>query len=118
MKTPTILLLLLLGLTAQAQVNKEFINPFRTKPSGHTHVVTSGPGKTIYISGQVPVNEAGQVVGAGDLKAQTQQVFENLRYCLRFAGANFEDIVKMTTYVVNYKASDIEINVVKLSPLF
>lgn len=96
-------------LCAEAQVEKTFINPFRTKPTGYTHVVVSGPGKTLYISGQVPVNDAGQIVGAGDLKAQTQQVFENLRYCLRFSGANFEDIVKITTYVVNYKPSDIDI---------
>lgn len=109
MKTLCTLLLLLTILEAEAQVEKTFVNPFRTKPTGYTHVVVSGPGKTLYISGQVPVNDAGQIVGSGDLKAQTQQVYENLRYCLRFAGANFEDIVKMTTYVVNYKPSDIDI---------
>jgi enamine deaminase RidA (YjgF/YER057c/UK114 family) len=109
MKTSLIIIIAFITLNAHAQVSKEFINPFRTKPSGYTHVVTSGPGKTIYISGQVPVNEAGQIVGSGDLKAQTQQVYENLRYCLRFAGANFEDIVKMTTYVVNLKPGDIDI---------
>jgi enamine deaminase RidA (YjgF/YER057c/UK114 family) len=98
-----------IAISGMAQVEKKFINPFRAKPSGYTHVVMSSPGKTLYISGQVPVNEAGQIVGDGDLKAQTQQVFENLRYCLRFAGANFEDIVKMTTYVVNYKPTDIDI---------
>jgi enamine deaminase RidA (YjgF/YER057c/UK114 family) len=96
------------GLSAQ-QVEKEFINPFRIKPSGYTHTVVSASGRTIYISGQVPVNEAGQVVGEGDLKAQTKQVYDNLLYCLRFAGARFEDVVKMTTYVVNYKPSDIDI---------
>ncbi len=90
-------------------VEKEFINPFRIKPSGYTHTVVSASGRTIYISGQVPVNEAGQVVGEGDLKAQTKQVYDNLLYCLRFAGARFEDVVKMTTYVVNYKPSDIDI---------
>lgn len=95
-------------LSAQ-QVEKEFINPFRIKPSGYTHTVVSSAGRTIYISGQVPVNEAGQVVGEGDLKAQTKQVYDNLLYCLRFAGARFEDVVKMTTYVVNYKPSDIDI---------
>lgn len=109
MKTLCTILLLLTALQLEAQVEKTFVNPFRTKPTGYTHVVVSGPGKTLYISGQVPVNDAGQIVGAGDLKAQTQQVYENLRYCLRFAGANFEDIVKMTTYVVNYKPSDIDI---------
>ncbi len=103
------LLFICTTLYTQAQVEKQFINPFRIKPSGYTHVVVSAPGKTLYISGQVPVNEAGLIVGAGDLKAQTTQVFENLRYCLRFAGANFEDIVKVTTYVVNYKPADIDV---------
>jgi len=109
MKIVLILLFAGISMTGMAQVEKQFVNPFRVKPSGYTHVVTSAPGKTIYVSGQVPVNEAGQIVGDGDLKAQTQQVFENLRYCLRFTGANFEDIVKITTYIVNYKPTDIDI---------
>lgn len=109
MKGSFLTLLVLASFSAKAQVEKSFINPFRTKPSGYTHVVVSAAGKTLYISGQVPVNDAGQIVGAGDLRAQTQQVYENLRYCLKFAGADFEDLVKMTTYVVNYKPTDIEI---------
>jgi enamine deaminase RidA (YjgF/YER057c/UK114 family) len=109
MRINLILLLMGCSIASIAQVEKKFINPFKIKPNGYTHTVVSASGKTLYISGQVPVNEAGQIVGAGDLKAQTQQVYENLRYCLRFAGANFEDIVKMTTYVVNYKPTDIDI---------
>lgn len=109
MKLLPAILIVISSSLAHAQVEKEFINPFRIKPSGYTHTVVSAAGKTIYISGQVPVNEAGQIVGAGDLKAQTKQVYDNLLYCLRFAGANFEDVVKMTTYVVNYKPTDIDI---------
>lgn len=110
MRIFTSLLLISIASTLYAQqVDKEFINPFRTKPSGYTHTVVSASGRTIYISGQVPVNEAGQLVGEGDLKTQTKQVYDNLLYCLRFAGARFEDVVKMTTYVVNYKPSDIDI---------
>lgn len=105
----TIMLFGAMHTTFAQQVEKEFINPFRVKPSGYTHTVVSGSGRTIYISGQVPVNEAGQIVGEGDLKTQTKQVYDNLLYCLRFAGAKFEDVVKMTTYVVNYKPSDIDI---------
>lgn len=94
--------LLTLSLTAMAQ--KEFINPEALlKPSGYTHVVVSGPGKTIYISGQVPVSVTGEIVGKGDLKVQVKQVYENLKLCLAAAGATFDDVVKMNTYVVNYK---------------
>ncbi len=94
--------LLTLSLTARAQ--KEFINPEELlQPSGYTHVVASGPGKTIYISGQVPVSTTGEIVGKGDLKVQVKQVYENLKLCLAAAGATFDDVVKMNTYVVNYK---------------
>lgn len=95
-----------LSLTAFAQ--KEFINPaILVKPSGYTHVVKSEPGKTIYISGQVPVNASGDIVGKGDLKIQVKQVYENLKLCLAAAGATFDDVVKMNTYVVNYKPEHI-----------
>ena len=95
-----------LSLTAFAQ--KEFINPaILVKPSGYTHVVKSEPGKMIYISGQVPVNASGDIVGKGDLRIQVKQVYENLKLCLAAAGATFDDVVKMNTYVVNYKPEHI-----------
>jgi len=88
----------------------QFINPFGTKPPGYTHVVVvNGPGKTIYISGQVPVNATGEIVGKGDLKKQVTQVYENLEIALKAAGATFDDVVKMNTYVVNYKPADVSI---------
>ena len=49
-----------------------FLNPPTLCPTvGWTHVVTAIGGKTIYVSGQVSVNERGEVVGKGDLRAQT-----------------------------------------------
>lgn len=69
----------------------------------------NGPGKTIYISGQVPVNAPGEIVGKDDLKKQVTQVYENLKIALKAAGATFDDVVKMNTYVVNYKPADIAI---------
>lgn len=50
-----------------------------SRPNGYSHVVDVGPGRTIYVSGQIALNHAGQLVGAGDIKAQTRQVFENLK---------------------------------------
>lgn len=91
---------------AFGQAKKEYINPFEVKPTGYTHVVVTSPGKTIYISGQVATNAAGEIVGKGDLKAQTIQVFENLKTALTAAGASFKDVVKMSTFVVNYNADD------------
>jgi enamine deaminase RidA (YjgF/YER057c/UK114 family) len=78
-----------------------------SKPTGYTHVVLDGG--TVYISGQVSVNEKGEVVGKGDLRAQVTRVYENLALCLKAAGLGFGDIVKMNTYVVNYKPVDVTV---------
>ncbi len=83
---------------------KNFVNPPElSTPRGYTHVVTVEGGKTVYIAGQVPTNQQGEVVGKGDLKKQIQQVYENIKIALKAAGADFSDVVKMTTYIVNYQ---------------
>ena len=82
----------------------EFLNPPGLCPTfGWTHVVTAVGGKTVSISGQVSVNARGEVVGKGDLKAQTQQTYENIKIALTAVGATFRDVVKMNTYVVGLK---------------
>ena len=82
----------------------EFLNPKALCPTfGWTHVVTTTPGKTIHISGQVAVNERGEVVGRGDLKRQTEQAFENLRLALAAAGATWNDVIVTRLYVVGLK---------------
>src|SRR5262249_55030100 len=82
----------------------QFLNPPGLAPTnGWTHVVTSTGGKTVHVSGQVGVDEGGEVVGKGDLKAQTEQVFANLEVALKAAGASIRDLVKMNLYVVGLK---------------
>lgn len=82
----------------------QFINPPELgKPGGYSHVAIAQGGRTVYIAGQVALGGSGLVVGAGDLAAQTRQVYENLTACLAAAGATFADVVKLTTYVVNYQ---------------
>jgi 2-iminobutanoate/2-iminopropanoate deaminase len=76
--------------------------PTLSKPTGYTHIVeVSGPAKTVYISGQIAFDKDGTVVGAGDMKAQAEQVFKNLQAALDAAGAKFSDIVKMNTYITD-----------------
>src|SRR6266567_3167867 len=66
----------------------QFLNPVGLCPTfGWTHVVTATGGKTVYVSGQVSVNERGEVVGKGDLRAQTEQTFQNLKHALAAVGA-------------------------------
>ncbi|OQW57109.1 MAG: translation initiation inhibitor [Proteobacteria bacterium SG_bin9] len=69
----------------------------------YSHVAVASGTRTIYTAGQVATDENGAVVGAGDIGAQTEQVLRNLVLALEAGGATFADVVKITTYVVNYK---------------
>ncbi|MFF0459237.1 RidA family protein [Streptomyces mexicanus] len=66
----------------------------------YSHVVM-GTGRLVAVSGQLPLDENGELVGAGDPAAQARQVFENLRRCLAAAGADFADVVKLTYFVTD-----------------
>jgi len=92
---------MLLPVLAFAQV-KRTNPPALSKPTGYTHIVeVNGPGKTVYISGQIALDKDGNVVGAGNMKAQAEQVFKNLQSALEAAGAKFSDVVKMNTYITD-----------------
>ena len=56
-------------------------------------------GRTLYVSGLVATNEAGEVVGAGDVVEQTRQIFRNLRRILDAAGATPADVAKVTIFM-------------------
>jgi enamine deaminase RidA (YjgF/YER057c/UK114 family) len=86
----------------QSRAQPQFLNPPElSKPNGYTHVVIIQPGRLVYVSGQVALNAAGEVVGKDDLRAQVTQVMENLKTALAAAGASFPDVVKLNYYVVN-----------------
>ena len=85
-------------------MEKRFMNPTGVAASpAYTHAVEVSGGKTIFISGQVALDEKGELVGRGDLRTQTRKVFENLKRALAVAGARFEDVVKTTYYIVGYR---------------
>jgi reactive intermediate/imine deaminase len=71
------------------------------RPTGYTHVVEVTAGRPVYISGQIALDAAGELVGPGDVGAQAQQVFENLRAALGSVGAGFDQVVKLTVYLVD-----------------
>jgi enamine deaminase RidA (YjgF/YER057c/UK114 family) len=73
------------------------------KPPMYSQVAVARGERVIYVSGQVPTDAAGKLVGGDDLRAQLVQVYDNLRIALAAAGATFDDVVKQTTYVVDYK---------------
>ena len=79
---------------------KQFLNPEGVpKPTGYTQVVSSGPGRMIFISGQGGAAPDGQM--PEDFAEQTKNTFENIRRCLAVAGAKFDDIVKVNYYVTD-----------------
>ena len=85
--------------------NVRFLNPNTlAKPPGYTYVVeTSGPGRTVYIAGQLGLDLDNKIVGApGDFRAQATKAIENLQAALAAVGAGLSDVVKITTYIVNY----------------
>ena len=70
----------------------------------YSHVVTvSGTGKIVYIAGQLARDADGACVGKGDMRAQIEQVGENIKTCLGAVGATLADIVKTNTCVTDYE---------------
>lgn len=91
-------------------MNKEFINP-DTLPSweqtfSQIVIVSGDTSKTVYLSGQVSVDENQNLIGEGDLKAQALRAFQNLEIALVVAGAKTTDVVKLNIYVKDYKPED------------
>ena len=62
------------------------------------------PGKLVFVAGQVALDANGNLVGRGDVMAQTRQVFENIGHVLANAGASFGNVVQFTTYLVGREA--------------
>ena len=89
-------------------MKKDYVNPPELlEPPGFTQVVVvEGASKIVFVSGQVAIDQAGKLIGTGDLKAQIRQAAKNLKAALAAVNATPSDIVKMNTYVVNYKQSD------------
>jgi reactive intermediate/imine deaminase len=81
---------------------KRFLSPETLPPPfGYSHVADAPAGRVIYISGQVPLNASGQLVGDRDIEAQARQVFDNLTAALEAADASWSDVVKLGFFVVD-----------------
>ena len=81
----------------------EFLNPdgLPRNPAFSNVAVVSGNVRTIYIGGQDAVDSEGNIVGIGDIAAQTEQVLRNLRTALAAAGAGPEHVVKWNILIVD-----------------
>ncbi len=80
---------------------QHYVRPDGLPPvNGYSHAVAfSGP--MVVLSGQIPVDEHGNLVGEDDPLAQARQVFRNLATALAAAGATMEQVVKLTVYLTD-----------------
>jgi enamine deaminase RidA (YjgF/YER057c/UK114 family) len=86
----------------------ERINPpGLARPQTYTHVVVATGTRLVFIAGQVAENVRGELVGAGDLRAQAQQVFANVGLALEAAGARPADVAKLTIFVAGLREMDL-----------
>lgn len=85
-----------------SSTHARFINPpTLPAPPGYTQVVEVNGGRTVYISGQIALASDGRLVGAGDFRAQIEQVFANIQAALEAAGATFAHVVKLNYYLLD-----------------
>ena len=96
-------LVLPLASAAHAQGSAtRYINPPNLPPAtGYTHVVVAPDGRTVYVAGQIALDSAGRLVGAGDFRAQAEQVYANLSRALASVGGTLSDLVKTTTFITD-----------------
>jgi reactive intermediate/imine deaminase len=88
-------------MTSQSE-SIRFVNPSDLPRSfGYSHIAEVSGGKTVYLSGQVALDRSGNLIGPGDLRAQTQQVFTNLKAALEAVGTNFSAVVKLTYFLLD-----------------
>ena len=100
-------------MSTSSSEEREYIQPAGVLPpvQPYTHVVRVG--KTLYLSGQVPIDEHGEVVGPGDPTAQAEQCWKNIQLCLEGAGATIDDIVKVVAFFSDIRHVKYEVEVRK-----
>jgi 2-iminobutanoate/2-iminopropanoate deaminase len=81
-------------------VREEIRVPGQPEPISHyTDAVRAGD--LLFVSGCVPVDSEGKLVGGGDVVAQTRQALENVGRVLEAAGVTFADVAKVTVYLTD-----------------
>jgi enamine deaminase RidA (YjgF/YER057c/UK114 family) len=81
----------------------QLLNPEGLPQPDHYRQVAVATGtRTVYMAGQVARTATGEPVGAGDLAAQVEQAYLNVGTALSAAGATFDDVAKVTLYIVDW----------------
>jgi enamine deaminase RidA (YjgF/YER057c/UK114 family) len=87
-------------------MKKQFLNPdtlFPSRQFGFSQAVTTQGGKFVHCAGQTAWDKDMNLVGEGDLPKQLRQALENVRLALNAAGATPQDVVRIKTYVADYR---------------
>ncbi len=80
---------------------RHYVRPEGSPPvNGYSHAVAF-TGTTVAVSGQVPLDGSGRLVGEDDAEAQVRQVFANLAAALEAAGSGLAHVVKLTVYLTD-----------------
>jgi reactive intermediate/imine deaminase len=81
----------------------KFLNPEAMGPpaAAFSHVVVATGGRTVYLSGQVALDQNGELVGPGDMRAQTEQVMKNIKAGLEAVGGDMSHVVKRNLYITD-----------------
>ncbi len=81
-------------------MTREVFFPYpNNKPVGFSPATRVG--NQVFVSGQVATNENGELVGIGDARAQSEQCFKNVEAALTAGGANWDNVTKITCFLVN-----------------
>lgn len=73
---------------------------FKSTEYPFSQAVQVRTGKMLFIAGQPSIDADGNIVGVGDMRAQTRQAYENINRVLASAGATFANVVELTTFIV------------------
>lgn len=88
-------------------MKKEIIRPAKgihPLPWPYSHGIRVGD--TLYIAGQVALDEELRIVGPGDAEAQAHQTWKNIQAVVEAAGGKITDVVRVTTYLADINHAD------------
>lgn len=74
---------------------------------GYHHVTVTDTTRLVFLAGQCPLDESGQLVGSDDLRMQVEQVVRNIVTALSYVGATPDDVVRTVIYVVSPNRDDL-----------
>src|SRR6202162_131866 len=97
--------------------SKEFLSPktlLAPGPAGYSHIAKVNHGTIVYLSGQVPSDASGKLIGEGDFEEQVEPFYHNLKLAAEASGGTMADIVKLNYYLV---AEVDQASVPKLRPI-